>query len=480
MALPRLTFSGVVFVFQVILLICYISCVDYTEYQHPSHASWTGGSPANSSPYYYAFFQDVHVMIFIGFGFLMTFLKKYSHGAVGYNLFIAAVVIQWATLINGWITNAFEGAEKPEKLTVDLKTLITSDFAAAAVLITFGAVLGKVSRLQLFVIGVFEIIFYAVNENILVHHLKITDVGGSMVIHMFGAYFGLAVTRMIYKDDHGDENPKEGSVYHSDLFAMIGTVFLWMFWPSFNAAMLGPGPQQHRAIINTYYSLAACCVATFVISPLVNKHQKLDMVHIQNATLAGGVAVGTCADLIIKPWGAILIGMIGGIISTLGYAYVTPFLNSKLKIHDTCGVNNLHGMPAILAAIAGSITASVSEMDKYGEELFNIWAARTPKRNTTMYDAAIARNIQLSSDGIGRSAKEQGGYQIAAMFVTLLLAVFGGCVTGLFVRFLDTPKSHQLYDDEDFWITEQAEEGNSSANEALLLREKKIDIEEKC
>lgn len=101
-------------------------------------------------------------------------------------------------------------------------SLITSDFAAAAVLITFGAVLGKVSRLQLFVIGVFEIIFYAVNENILVHHLKITDVGGSMVIHMFGAYFGLAVTRMIYKDDHGDENPKEGSVYHSDLFAMIG------------------------------------------------------------------------------------------------------------------------------------------------------------------------------------------------------------------------------------------------------------------
>ena len=100
--------------------------------------------------------------------------------------------------------------------------LITSDFAAGAVLITFGAVLGKVSRLQLFVIGVFEIIFYAINENLLVHYLKITDVGGSMVIHMFGAYFGLAVTRMLYKDEHGEENENEGSVYHSDVFAMIG------------------------------------------------------------------------------------------------------------------------------------------------------------------------------------------------------------------------------------------------------------------
>ena len=67
-------------------------------------------------------FQDVHVMIFVGFGFLMTFLKKYSFGAVGYNFFIAALVLQWATLINGWITNAIEGADNPGQILVDLKT----------------------------------------------------------------------------------------------------------------------------------------------------------------------------------------------------------------------------------------------------------------------------------------------------------------------------------------------------------------------
>lgn len=47
-------------------------------------------------------FQDVHVMIFVGFGFLMTFLKRYGFGAVGFNFLIAAFGLQWALLMQGW------------------------------------------------------------------------------------------------------------------------------------------------------------------------------------------------------------------------------------------------------------------------------------------------------------------------------------------------------------------------------------------
>ena len=36
-----------------------------------------------------------------------------------------------------------------------------------------------------------EMIFYSLNEVILVEELKITDIGGSILIHTFGAYFGL-------------------------------------------------------------------------------------------------------------------------------------------------------------------------------------------------------------------------------------------------------------------------------------------------
>ena len=72
------------------------------------------------------------------------------------------------------------------------------------------------------------------------------------------------------------------SRYTSDLFSMVGTIFLWMYWPSFNAATALAGPAQHRAILNTYYSLAACVLATFSISALLNPHKKFVMVMILN------------------------------------------------------------------------------------------------------------------------------------------------------------------------------------------------------
>lgn len=51
----------------------------------------------------------------------------------------------------------------------------------------------------------------------------------------------------------------EGASYTSDIFAMVGTIFLWIFWPSFNSALVD-GPEQERAILHTYLSLAAATV----------------------------------------------------------------------------------------------------------------------------------------------------------------------------------------------------------------------------
>jgi ammonium transporter Rh len=115
----------------------------------------------------------------------------------------------------------------------------------------------------------------------------------SCFYHCLGAYFGLAVAYMLYDKEltSVEAEEREKSVYHSDLFAMIGTLFLFCFWPSFNAGVAASGDPRLRAVVNTYISISSSVLLTYICSCIFNKERKLDMVHIQNATLAGGVGM---------------------------------------------------------------------------------------------------------------------------------------------------------------------------------------------
>lgn len=98
---------------------------------------------------------------------------------------------------------------------------------------------------------------------------------------------------MLYKKEVVGEEAanREKSVYHSDVFAMIGTLFLFCFWPSFNAGVAAAGDSRLRAIVNTYISIASSVLLTYICSCVFSHEKKFDMVHIQNATLAGGVGM---------------------------------------------------------------------------------------------------------------------------------------------------------------------------------------------
>jgi len=112
-----------------------------------------------------------------------------------------------------------------------MDSLVVGDFAAGAILISFGAMLGRITPSQLFVMAILEIIVYALNEQICVVKYEAVDMGGSMYVHSFGAYFGLAASA-VFGAPKGDEHEVEKrntAIYHSDLFAMVGTIFLFMF-----------------------------------------------------------------------------------------------------------------------------------------------------------------------------------------------------------------------------------------------------------
>merc|ERR1712013_597580 len=182
-----------------------------------------------------AMFQDVHIMIFIGFGFLMTFLKKYGNSATGYNLLIACFAFQWAILVVNFWHNVYNN-HWSDKVKLEITSMVTGDFGAGAVLISFGAVLGKTNDLQLLVMVFFEIIFYAFNEMLGVLEFQAVDMGGSMYVHMFGAVFGVAASTIV-SPKAAKSSANEGSSRTSDTFAMIGTIFLWCLWPSFNGVL---------------------------------------------------------------------------------------------------------------------------------------------------------------------------------------------------------------------------------------------------
>merc|ERR1712106_257541 len=382
----------------------------------------------------YPMFQDVHVMIFLGFGFLMTFLKKYGLSAVSLNPMCSALAIEVFTLVYGFFHLHCENPEFEfgssnctsswPYIDVNVVTMISADFATAAVLISFGVVLGVTSPLQLIIMTVIETIIFVVNEIIGRDYIGAVDAGDTIFVHLFGAYFGLAVVRVLYNPDHA-KSEKEGSSYSSDLFSMVGIIFLWMFWPSFNGGAAATGDAQQRAVINTYYSLCSCVMAAFAFSAAVTPSKKFSMEHLQNATLAGGVAVGACADMMLTPGGSLVIGSLAGILSVCGFQYIQPCLLKNMKIHDSCGVNNLHGMPGLFGGLLSVLMAGIASSDSYDK--FSEGMDKDEKSLTEIFPA-LKLKVEVGVE-VGGTAGAQALSQFLAIIVTLAFAIVGGLVT---------------------------------------------------
>jgi ammonium transporter Rh len=314
----------------------------------------------------YGFFRDVNTMLFFALSFLYCYLHRHGLSAVGYCFVVGALTVEMS-LVAEYLLN--KGEEKklgddimnPDGMyLISMENLLNSLFCVATVNISFGAIIGKVTLFQFIVFAIFETIFYWVNIRFVFTEMGAHDVGGGMVIHVFAAYFGVASSWWVTQSsntNHKDEH----SIYSSDLFSLAGTAFLWILWPSFQAAVAGEPQRQYFAVANTFLSLCGAVIAFGCCSRLVNNN-KFDVVHLQNATLAGGVMMGTAGDIDMGIHGAMAAGFGAGAVSCFGYAYIQPLL-VKINLHDTAGIHNLHGMPGMMAALLGVIMASIHGKD---------------------------------------------------------------------------------------------------------------------
>ncbi|MCX6247618.1 MAG: ammonium transporter [Bacteroidetes bacterium] len=289
--------------------------------------------------------RAIHIMamLILGFGFLMVFVKNYGRSALTATFLLVSVAIPLymagSSLIHG------DGSNK------EIERLILAEFGAASLLIAAGALLGRIKMHQYIILGLLFIPCYMLNEWIILDNglglLKsgFADTGGSIVIHAFGAIFGIAAAISLTTSDSLEKPVTSDS--SSDRFSMIGSMVLWIFWPSFCAALV-PAEAIPMTVVNVFLALCGSTLVTYVLSVWIRG--KISIADIANAALAGGVAIGATCDH-ANHMTALVIGLIAGAISATGFAVLQDRQKKLLKTVDTCGVTNLHGLPGLFGGL---------------------------------------------------------------------------------------------------------------------------------
>lgn len=361
----------------------------------------------------YNYSINILAMLLVGFGFLMVFVRRYGFSATTGTYLVVATGLPLYILLRA--NGIFGHALTPHSVDA----VIYAEFAVATGLIAMGAVLGRLRVFQYALLALFIVPVYLLNEWLVLDNASgltegFQDSAGSIAIHAFGAYFGLGVSIALTTAAQRAQ-PIESDAT-SDRFSMLGSMVLWLFWPSFATAIV-PFEQMPQTIVNTLLALCGATLATYFLSTLFHKG-KASIVDMANAALAGGVAIGSVCN-IVGPVGAFVIGLLGGAISVVGFVFIQPMLESKAKTIDTCGVHNLHGLPGLLGGFSAIL---------------------------------IVPGIAVA--------------QLTGIGITLALALIGGVIAGALIKLTGTTK--QAYEDSHEFIHLAGPEDEHKAERLVL------------
>ncbi|HEY2405391.1 MAG TPA: ammonium transporter [Polyangiaceae bacterium] len=181
------------------------------------------------------------------------------------------------------------------------------------------------------------------------------DFAGSTVVHTIGGFVALAGAIALgprlgrkFKRDGGGMPPG-----HDMVIASVGGVILWFGWYGFNpgstlSAMDAAGCG--RVAANT--TLAACAGGLSALFFVYPRNKVWDCGMTVNGFLAGLVAI-TCPCYWVSPFGAIMIGMIAGVVCALAIDLV-----EWLRVDDPVGAVAVHGACGIFGTLSLGLFAS--------------------------------------------------------------------------------------------------------------------------
>jgi ammonium transporter Rh len=347
----------------------------------------------------YPVFQDIHVMVFIGMAFLLAFLRRYRFSSVTEVFWLGAISVQYYYLWKGMI---YGTADFDRHFLIDNSELIKAEYCAMAMVVALGAIMGKSNNLQILIAGIFGTLLFCVNEQTVLNAVEAKDVGGSMYIFCFGGWYGIGMTWILnYKNLR--ESINLVTDIDSNSFALIGSLFLWCFFPSFNSALAEDELYANIAFSNAYFCLIGSLIGAIMASRYI-LGGKLRMEHILNASIVGGVLMGSGADILKHGFVAYIIGVLGGLYSVLSMIYVKK-IELKLSLFDVACVSSTFAIPGLFGGLL----------------------------------SAIYRKAYLNN----------GGSQIAGAFTSLAIGLGGGIVVGLLIRWLgDHQSPDDYYNDE--------------------------------
>jgi Amt family ammonium transporter len=178
------------------------------------------------------------------------------------------------------------------------------------------------------------------------------DFAGSTVVHSVGAWLGL--TGAIIIGPRIGKYGKDGKVRaipgQNLALGALGVFILWFGWFGFNpgSQLAATGSENARAIshifITTNLAASAGAVSAMIVTWM--RYKRPGMSLTLNGALAGLVAITAGCD-VVGPGGAMIIGLMAGILLVFG----VEFIDKVLKVDDPVGAVSVHGLNGAMGTI---------------------------------------------------------------------------------------------------------------------------------